>query len=73
MDGVEGTPFADRLFGIFDQDQDGTVDFSELMAGLSILCKGDPEEKLRCKLSLPLTLPLTSQCVSRPTIWMGTG
>lgn len=52
MDGLDGTPFAERLFAIFDQDQDGTVDFSELMSGLSILCKGDPEEKLRRTLLL---------------------
>lgn len=39
-----------RIFDFFDQDGDGIINFSELVCGLSILCKGSQEEKILCKL-----------------------
>eukprot|EP01122_Echinamoeba_exundans_P006973 TRINITY_DN205_c0_g1_i1.p1 TRINITY_DN205_c0_g1~~TRINITY_DN205_c0_g1_i1.p1 ORF type:complete len:333 (+),score=73.95 TRINITY_DN205_c0_g1_i1:904-1902(+) len=36
-----------RLFSMFDQDSDGQIDFQELCCGLSVLLKGDNEEKIR--------------------------
>ncbi|ETV93443.1 hypothetical protein H310_12497 [Aphanomyces invadans] len=36
-----------RLFDIFDADGNGTVDFAELAAGLSLLCGGGREDKVR--------------------------
>lgn len=35
-----------RLFAIFDQDGNGVVDFGELIAGLSVLCGGEEDEKI---------------------------
>jgi len=43
---IENTPFADRLFHLLDINGDGTVDLSEFVCGLSMLCKGTVEEKL---------------------------
>lgn len=43
---IENTPFADRLFTLLDINGDGTVDLSEFVCGLSMLCKGTVEEKL---------------------------
>ncbi|CAI5740369.1 unnamed protein product [Peronospora farinosa] len=42
----------DRLFVIFEEDHNGTVDFCELSSGLSILCGGSREEKVRAAFSL---------------------
>jgi Ca2+-binding EF-hand superfamily protein len=44
--GVEKNLITDRIFSFFDQDGDGRIDFSELVSGLSILCKGTREEKM---------------------------
>ena len=35
------------LFNIFDKDQSGTIELKELISGLSFLCKGDLNEKIR--------------------------
>ena len=35
------------LFEAFDVDQDGMVDFTELASGISVLCGGSREEKVR--------------------------
>jgi len=37
----------ERLFQIFDLDHDSYVDFKELMTGLSVLCRGSIEDRLR--------------------------
>jgi len=34
-------------FRLFDTDQDGKIDFSEFVAGLSLCCNGKKDEKLR--------------------------
>ncbi|CAI5744363.1 unnamed protein product [Peronospora destructor] len=41
-----------RLFVIFEEDHNGTVDFCELSSGLSVLCGGSREEKVRAAFSL---------------------
>jgi Ca2+-binding EF-hand superfamily protein len=41
-----------RLFVIFDEDHSGSVDFCELSSGLSVLCGGSREEKVRAAFSL---------------------
>jgi len=41
-----------RLFEIFDEDGDGTVDFSELASGLSVLCGGNREDKVEAAFAL---------------------
>jgi len=38
--------FVDRLFTVMDKDQNNVLDMNEFINGLSLLCKGTPEEKL---------------------------
>ena len=38
--------FVDNLFGHFDKDANGLVDFRELVAGLSVMCAGTGEDKV---------------------------
>jgi len=45
--GLDSTPFVDRLFVLLDTDNSGTIDLREFITGLSCLCKGTPEEKIR--------------------------
>ncbi|ORY96258.1 hypothetical protein BCR43DRAFT_269943 [Syncephalastrum racemosum] len=44
--GLEKNLITERIFDFFDQDHDGVINFSELVAGLSILCKGNLDEKM---------------------------
>ena len=39
----------DRLFCFFDQDEDGLISFSEFVAGISTLGRGNFEEKIQRK------------------------
>jgi hypothetical protein len=39
--------FMEQLFRVFDVNHDSNVDFKELISGLSVLCKGSNEEKLK--------------------------
>mmetsp|Transcript_9937 Transcript_9937/g.18805 ORF Transcript_9937/g.18805 Transcript_9937/m.18805 type:complete len:2759 (+) Transcript_9937:118-8394(+) len=41
-----------KLFDVFDTDKNGSVDFAELASGLSILCSGDREDKVRSAFKL---------------------
>lgn len=43
---------ADRLFDVFDQDNNGQIDFSELASGLSVLCKGARDAKVKAAFRL---------------------
>lgn len=43
---VMSTPFGQRLFEILDENDDDQVNFREFVAGMSLLCKGTPEERL---------------------------
>lgn len=68
---IENTPFADRLFHLLDVNGDGTVDLSEFVCGLSMLCKGSVEEKLE-RMSLSPFLLLSSphiNCTCLCVIW----
>lgn len=49
-----------RLFSMFDQDADGQIDFQELCCGLSVLLKGDNEEKIRCTWRGEMIAPASS-------------
>ena len=42
----------DRLFATFDTDGNGSVDFSELASGLSVLCGGSRDEKVEAAFAL---------------------
>lgn len=39
-------PFADDLYTLVDSNGDGFVDKSELLSGLSLTCKGTPQQKM---------------------------
>lgn len=41
-----------RLFDIFDTNNDGVCNFVEFATGLSVLCVGDREEKIKAAFSL---------------------
>eukprot|EP00127_Corallochytrium_limacisporum_P004594 Clim_evm8s169 gene=Clim_evmTU8s169 len=45
--GVEKNLVTDRIFMFFDQDSDNIIDFPEFVAGLSVLCRGTYEEKIK--------------------------
>jgi Ca2+-binding EF-hand superfamily protein len=51
-DDVARTSLLRQLFDIFDIDDDGVVDFTELMSGLSIICVGSKIDKLKTVFSL---------------------
>ncbi|CAK9094657.1 Recoverin family protein DDB_G0274781 [Durusdinium trenchii] len=42
----------DKVFDIFDEDSNGLVDFEELGSGLSVLCAGSREDKVRAAFDL---------------------
>ena len=42
----------EALFRVFDQDQSGYVDYVELASGMSFLCGGSHEEKIKATCSL---------------------
>ncbi|KAI8372847.1 uncharacterized protein BYT42DRAFT_616052 [Radiomyces spectabilis] len=44
--GLEKNLITERIFAFFDQDRDGVINFSELVSGLSVLCKGNLDEKI---------------------------
>lgn len=46
---LDDSPFGERLFSLLDINKDNTVDLQEFVTGLSLLCKGTPEEKLECE------------------------
>ena len=41
-----------KLFELFDTNGDGSVDFAELMAGISVLCGGTRDQKVETAFSL---------------------
>lgn len=47
--GMEKNLITERIFAFFDRDRDGIIAFPELVDGLSVLCKGNLDEKIECK------------------------
>ncbi|KAG2182337.1 hypothetical protein INT43_007267 [Umbelopsis isabellina] len=45
--GLEKNLITERIFAFFDQDGDSIINFSELVTGLSVLCKGNLDEKIK--------------------------
>ncbi|KAI9287005.1 hypothetical protein BC943DRAFT_358939 [Umbelopsis sp. AD052] len=45
--GLEKNLITERIFAFFDQDGDNIINFSELVTGLSVLCKGNLDEKIK--------------------------
>lgn len=46
--GLEKNLIAERIFAFFDQNKDEIISFTELVCGLSILCKGSLDERIKC-------------------------
>ena len=46
------TALVDRLFSLFDTNEDGSVDFSELASGLTVFCYGDARDKVEAAFRL---------------------
>ncbi|CAO3646160.1 unnamed protein product [Cunninghamella echinulata] len=44
--GMEKNLITERIFAFFDRDRDGIITFPELVHGLSVLCKGNLDEKI---------------------------
>ncbi|KAF9958362.1 hypothetical protein BGZ70_009221 [Mortierella alpina] len=44
--GLEKNLITERIFRFFDQDENGTISFKEMACGLSVLCKGNFDEKI---------------------------
>ncbi|KAI8079478.1 hypothetical protein BDF21DRAFT_41867 [Thamnidium elegans] len=44
--GLEKNLITERIFAFFDQDGDNVISFPEIVAGLSVLCKGNLDEKI---------------------------
>ncbi|ORX56479.1 EF-hand [Piromyces finnis] len=44
---LEKNLIIERLFRFFDQNHDGVINFEELVCGLSILCKGSLDERIK--------------------------
>ncbi|KAF8970037.1 hypothetical protein BGZ46_010572 [Entomortierella lignicola] len=44
--GLEKNLITDRIFKFFDQDDDKIINFKEMACGLSVLCKGNFDEKI---------------------------
>eukprot|EP00124_Ichthyophonus_hoferi_P000550 Ihof_evm3s21 gene=Ihof_evmTU3s21 len=45
--GSEKNLVTERIFKFFDKNGDGLIDFSEMVGGMSVLCKGTTQEKLK--------------------------
>ncbi|KAL9642334.1 hypothetical protein ABK040_007332 [Willaertia magna] len=46
--GLKDSLFVDRMFSLFDEDGDGSINFREFICGLSVFCeKGTIDEKLK--------------------------
>ncbi|KAI8809532.1 hypothetical protein BJ742DRAFT_676803 [Cladochytrium replicatum] len=45
--GLEKNLITERIFAFYDQDGDGIISFEELVCGLSILCKGSLDERIK--------------------------
>jgi Ca2+-binding EF-hand superfamily protein len=46
--GVQDPFLQDLIFGTFDRDKDGNINFKEFVTGLSVITRGSPDEKLEC-------------------------
>ena len=44
------------IFNVFDDNKDGKINFQEFVTALSIMTRGDPQEKLECMCLYLLTL-----------------
>jgi len=50
--GVEDSFLQDLIFNVFDENKDGTINFQEFVTALSVMTRGDPQEKLEFAFSM---------------------
>jgi Ca2+-binding EF-hand superfamily protein len=48
--GVLDSFLQDLIFNVFDENKDGLINFQEFVTALSVMTRGDPNEKLECNL-----------------------
>ena len=49
---AQATGISKRLFNVFDRDGNGLVDKNELKTGMSLLCPGSQEDKIKAAFAL---------------------
>lgn len=47
--GITDPLLIEQYFSAFDQDKNGKINFREFVTGLSVVQRGNAEERLRCK------------------------
>jgi len=50
--GVVDSFLQDLIFNVFDENKDGTINFQEFVTALSVMTRGDPNEKLEFAFSM---------------------
>jgi Ca2+-binding EF-hand superfamily protein len=48
--GVSDSFLQELIFNVFDENKDGTINFVEFVTALSVMTRGNPDEKLECNL-----------------------
>lgn len=48
--GVVDSFLQDLIFNVFDDNKDGNINFQEFVTALSVMTRGDPNEKLECNI-----------------------
>ena len=46
--GVSDQFLQDLIFNVFDTNKDGSINFQEFVLALSVMTRGEPNEKLEC-------------------------
>jgi len=47
--GIKDKLVSDLIFTAFDKNHDSNIEFKEFMQTISVMTRGDPDEKLTCK------------------------
>jgi Ca2+-binding EF-hand superfamily protein len=47
--GVVDSFLQELIFNVFDENKDGSINFKEFVTALSVMTRGDVNEKLECK------------------------
>ena len=70
----DASQFAEHLFDVLDTDHNGEIDFKEFIYPLSLMSRGDSDEKIKCAYpSFPLHLPAGAQPSAMTAVIMTSG